>query len=352
MMKSVPRSEAPEGPFLWSRGNAARETLRHLDRNGIDAEPLLAKAELSRGQLSGDPGGVFVVSECRFLELGAIATNDPLLGLHVAAETDLRNFGILFYLGASSATVAEALEHLARYSGTGNEANRFEISRHKDETVLTNRPVLAFDEPRRQVSEFGALAVIRALGRMTNRDFAPSRITFAHTRNSGLREIHRILRCPVEFACAADSWVLPESVMELPIVSKDSHLLQILETHADDLLSQRHSAAGLRGLVESQLASVLPRGREQATMIAQQLGMSERSFRRRLAEEGTTFSEILDHLRNSLALRYLEDQRISLQQIAWLLGYSELAALNHAFKRWFGTSPRSTRQQPALPTPA
>lgn len=67
--------------------------------------------------------------------------------------------------------------------------------------------------------------------------------------------------------------------------------------------------------MESQLASVLPRGRVQAAMVAQQLGMSERSFRRRLAEEGTTFSEILDHLRNSLALRYLEDQRISLQQI-------------------------------------
>jgi AraC-like DNA-binding protein len=65
--------------------------------------------------------------------------------------------------------------------------------------------------------------------------------------------------------------------------------------------------------VESQLASVLSSGRVQVAMIAQQLGLSERSFRRRLAEEGTTFSEILDHLRNILAPRYLEDQRISLQ---------------------------------------
>src|SRR5262249_32739069 len=163
---------------------------------------------------------------------------------------------------------------------------------------LTNRPALASGEPRRQVSEFGALAVIRALGSLTNRDFLPSRITFAHTRDSGLREVHRVLRCPVEFACTAHSWMLPQGVMELPIVSKDSDLLQILETHADDLFSQRHTAAGLRGLVESQLASALPRGKVQAAMIAQQLGMSERSFRRRLAEEGTTFSEILDHVRN------------------------------------------------------
>jgi hypothetical protein len=123
-MTVFPEATLHKARFL-DRGTAARETLRRLDRNGIDAEPLLAEAELSRGQLSEDPGGVSVVPECRFLKLGAIVTNDPLLGLHVAAEIDLRNFGILFYLGASSATVVEALEHLTRYSGTGNEANRF-----------------------------------------------------------------------------------------------------------------------------------------------------------------------------------------------------------------------------------
>ena len=50
-MRSFPQSSIPLSPFLWSRGTAARETLRYLDRNGIDAEPLLLKAELSRGQL-------------------------------------------------------------------------------------------------------------------------------------------------------------------------------------------------------------------------------------------------------------------------------------------------------------
>ena len=53
-MRSVLQSDIPRRPFLWSRGTAARETLRYLDRNGIDAEPLLLKAELWRGQLSPD----------------------------------------------------------------------------------------------------------------------------------------------------------------------------------------------------------------------------------------------------------------------------------------------------------
>jgi Arabinose-binding domain of AraC transcription regulator, N-term len=112
-MRRVPQSEVPQSPFLWSRGTAASETLRYLDRNGIDAEPLLFKAELSRGQLSPDSGGISVASQHRFLEFAATETNDSLLGLHVAAEMDLRDAGILFYLAAASTTVLEALEHLA-----------------------------------------------------------------------------------------------------------------------------------------------------------------------------------------------------------------------------------------------
>ena len=307
-MKSVPESDVPQSPFLWSRGTAARETLRYLDRNGIDAEPLLLKAELSRGVLLPDSDGISVTSQLRFLELAAIETNDSLLGLHVAAEMDLRDAGILFYLAAASTTVAEALEHLARYAEAANEAVHLEISQHKGETVLAVRPIGWYDESRQQFSEFIALAVIRALNRATNRDFAPSRMTFAHPRNSGLREIHRILRCPVEFAQTTDSWVFPQRVMELPITSGDSHLLQILEAHADDLLLERRATTGLRGVVENQLLSMLPSGRVQMAAVAQQLGMSERSFKRHLAQEGTTFGEILDRLRSRIALRYLEDR--------------------------------------------
>jgi AraC-like DNA-binding protein len=207
--------------------------------------------------------------------------------------------------------------------------------------------MLAFDEPRRQFSEFIALALVRVLCKLTNRDFAPSRVTFVHARNTELREIHRILRCPVEFAHSVNSWAFPESIVQLPIVSADSRLLHILETHADDLLSKRRKTAGLRGTVENHLLSLLPSGKVQAAVVAQQLGMSLRSLTRQLAAEGVSVGEILDHLRNRLAVRYLEDRRISLQQIAWLLGYSELAAFNHAFKRWFGTSPSRARNQPA-----
>jgi AraC-like DNA-binding protein len=333
-----------ESPLLWTRGAAARETLNYLDRRGIDAQPALIGAGLSRRQLSQDEIGVSVASQYRFLELAAAEANDSLLGLHVAAEMDIRAVGILFYLTGSSRTVSEALENLARYSRTTNEALLAEISQQKHEVILAVRHVQEFDESHRQFFELLALWFIRTLHKETNRDFTLLRITFTHARNADLREVHRLLRCPVDFAQAVDSWVLPQRVMDLPIVSGDSQLLQILTAHADDLLAERHSATGLQSMVANQLASLLPSGESRAAVVARQLGMSPRSLTRHLADEGTTFGEILEQLRQRLAARYLADDRMSVQQIAWLLGYSEVGAFNHAYKRWTGTTPGQTRK--------
>src|SRR5437763_11032721 len=106
-MRHLPQADVPLLPFVWTRDIAARETLRYLDRKGIDAEPLLSKSELSRVQLTQDPGKLSAASQHRFLELAAVEADDPLLGLHAAAAMDLREIGLLFYLAASSATVAE-----------------------------------------------------------------------------------------------------------------------------------------------------------------------------------------------------------------------------------------------------
>src|SRR6516162_596486 len=179
----------------------------------------------------------------------------------------------------------------------------------------------------------------------TNRDFAPSRITFTHARNTGLKEVHRLLRCPVDFAQTVDSWVLPQHVMDLPIVSSDGYLLRILTAHADDLLPERRSVTALQNRVANQLISLLPSGEARAAVVAQRLGMSTRSFTRHLAEEGTTFGEILEQLRQRLASRHLADDRMSVQQIAWLLGYSHVAAFNYAYKKWTGTTPGRARKR-------
>ena len=72
--------------------------------------------------------------------------------------------------------------------------------------------------------------------------------------------------------------------------------------------------------------------------------MSSRTLRRRLADQGSVFKELVEDIRHKLALHYVHDRNISLKQVAYLLGYADLAALNHAFRRWTGSSPSDYRR--------
>jgi AraC-like DNA-binding protein len=99
----------------------------------------------------------------------------------------------------------------------------------------------------------------------------------------------------------------------------------------------------LRTKVENAIASVLPHGRVLVEDIARSLGMSERTLARKLSDEGgLNFTQILQ-LRRDLAVRYLDDPKLHVSKIAWLLGFHEVSAFTHAFKRWTGKTPSQLR---------
>jgi AraC-like DNA-binding protein len=99
----------------------------------------------------------------------------------------------------------------------------------------------------------------------------------------------------------------------------------------------------LRTRVENAISSLLPHGRVLVEDVARSLGMSERTLARKLSDEGLNFAEILQQLRRDLAVRYLDDRKLHVSKIAWLLGFHEVSAFTHAFKRWTGKTPRQMR---------
>jgi AraC-like DNA-binding protein len=99
----------------------------------------------------------------------------------------------------------------------------------------------------------------------------------------------------------------------------------------------------IRANVEKVLLETLPKGYAGISNVAAALATSARSLARRLNEEGTSYTAILEDLRRELAMRYLEDESLGVGQIAWLLGYSEVSSFNHAFARWTAKSPKVVR---------
>src|SRR4030095_8911584 len=115
------------------------------------------------------------------------------------------------------------------------------------------------------------------------------------------------------------------------------------------LALQRNHSGSFRLSVENALVPLLPHGKARLREVAAKLAMSERTLARRLAPEGTSFNAVLEELRFELAKRYIDDPDLSISEIAWLLGYQEVSAFTHAFKRWSGKTPRQMRTEKAMP---
>jgi AraC-like DNA-binding protein len=114
-----------------------------------------------------------------------------------------------------------------------------------------------------------------------------------------------------------------------------------LGRYCEEALSNRRVRSGAWRLkVENAIAPLLPHGRAKMEEIAKRLGVSRRTLTRLLASEGCTFVGILDALRLSLAKSYLREQNLRTSEVAWLLGFGEVSAFNHACKRWTGKTPK------------
>ena len=109
------------------------------------------------------------------------------------------------------------------------------------------------------------------------------------------------------------------------------------------LADRKANVSQLHTRVENAISSALPHGRVLAEYVARSLGMSKRTFARKLSDDGLNYSEILEHLRHDLAVRYLNDRKMHVSKIAWLLGFSEVSAFTHACKRWTGKTPSQMR---------
>ena len=129
------------------------------------------------------------------------------------------------------------------------------------------------------------------------------------------------------------------------VETADTELLKILKQYCRQVVGERPSTDDLAFKVRELITALLPDGQPMMDDVARELGMSSRTLRRRLAEQGLIYKEIVEDVRHELARRYVSEKRIKLKQVVYLLGYSDLAAFNQAFHRWTGLSPSDYRRK-------
>jgi AraC-like DNA-binding protein len=324
-------------------GGIARLACAHAQREGIEVESLLREAGLTRQQIDDLGARLKVQSQIRFLELVAKALGDDCLGFHLGQRFDLRRIGLLYYVLASSDRLGEAMQRASRYSTIANEGFTMTFRAGKNATIVFDYVGVARHSDRQQI-ECLMVTLLRLCRQLTGRRMPASRVSFSHRRNE-TSEFNAFFGCDVVFGAAVDQVTFPLSTMEMPIVNADPHLNELLIDYCEKALAGRTTRRGSFGQsVENAMALLLPHGKARAGEVARQLGVSQRTLARRLAAEGLTFAGALQSLRADLARAHLTDDGLSISQIAWMLGYQDISAFTHAFKRWTGKAPRATRQ--------
>ncbi len=325
-------------------GVVTRLAYGRLHEAGIALEPLLRKAGLNDQEIGDRSVRIHVRRQIRFLNLAADVLHDDLLGFHLAQSPDLREAGMLYYVAASSDTLGDALERVSRYSSIANEGLSLKyLARHGCKVML--RSVGVSRHVDRHQIEFSMTLLLRICRQLTEQRLATSSARLMHWRGSDASELAAYFGGNIEFSAAADEFTFAGEVNKMRVVSADPYLNKLLVANCEEALSRRPAHHGsFRSRVENAVVPLLPHGNARASEIAKRLGVSQRTAARRLAAEGLSFSGVLESLRSDLAQQYLSDPALSISRVAWLLGYHEVSAFTHAFKRWTGKTPRQTRQ--------
>jgi AraC-like DNA-binding protein len=332
--------------FPRTVGILARLAYGRLCAAGIATEPLLKRAGLTLEEIGDAQRRLPVPSQMRFIELAARALGDDLLGVHLAQSVELREIGPLYYLFASSENLVDAFASGARYSSIFNEAIALETL-CGGHFGLSFRHVGVIRGHDRHQIEFCMGVLVRVCQRLTGRRLLPFRTRFMHSRKGHTRELAAIFGTDIRFGAPADDIVFPAGTGYAPVTSADPYLNRLLASYCEETLTRRPAARdSFQSQVENAIVPLLPHGRARVCELAPRLGVSMRTFTRRLASEGKSFSDVLEILRTQLAQRYLADESLSISEISCLLGYREIGAFSRAFKQWTGKTPREARSVP------
>jgi AraC-like DNA-binding protein len=319
------------GALLEQRGASLQAVCRQV---GVD----VALLEQPEGRL---PVRQFV----ELLEQSARASGDHDIGLRLGCAQPPSSFGPLADAVMHAPDVAGAIANVARYFYMHQEGANLELRLTERNAVIAYSICDAEILDYRQDAEL-SLAKMLNFARILigNRHWTPSAVYFEHPEPRDSSEHRRVFGAPVYFSQPCNALLAPREILGLRLAGADAGRLDQLRRLAEARETPTLPGEDLLAQVRQQILRRLRAGSVSIQAVAAALDLSERTLQRRLGECGATFNELVERMRFELSRRYLQQDHLSLTEIGYLLGYSELSAFSRAFRRWAGVSPIEFRR--------
>jgi len=331
-------------PELTVAAGLARGLIDLAVSKAANPQALAERAGIKLEDLQDQDNRIPFKNYVALMHAGKELCNDPALALHYGETNDMSEISVVGLIAHACETMIEAFAQLNRYGRLVIEfdggPDRFRLAPERGGlwVVDTRRNPNDFFEltestfarmicgPRR----VGVMSVAKAV-----------HVTHAAPPYRG--EYERIFGAPVTFESDWNAVQIDEASMSQKIAPQPRYVFGVLSERAELLLKSLERSKSTRGRVESLLMPVLHTGEASMDTVAGKMALSRQTLFRKLKAEGTTFEKVLDELRHKLALDYLSGKKVSVNETAYLVGFSDPAAFSRAFKRWTGMSPRQHR---------
>lgn len=202
----------------------------------------------------------------------------------------------------------------------------------------------AYQRGVEMANEATYVMVTGILHEITGKEILPVQVNFKHASEELLSFTH-FFRCPVHFGQEINSIQFRTSEIAVPTLKADKSIQQFFVARMDEEKKGIHAKADkMLGEVHTLIVEALPSGIPSVIQVAEHLGMSARTLKRRLADKGQTFRDLVQQIQHDISTDLLKTTTQSIGEIAFQTGFSEQSAFNRAFKRWTGQSPVDYRK--------
>ena len=265
------------------------------------------------------------------------------IGVRIAERSRVEDWALLGGLTTSSATLGQAMIAMTRMAPAVTSAVRLGFSVEADRCTWTLDPVRRGVVHPEHLEYLVATAMVLARRNLVQ-TMPVIEVSFSHEGPSDTSHHRRVFGVVPVFRAPNSGCVFDSRLLEFPLTSHDANAHASLSQQAERILEQTPDPNDLRQRTREAISIELMNGEPTSERVAARLDMHPKALSRGLAALGTSYREVRDGLRYALAARYLRRSRLSIEDVALRLGYSEASAFHRAFRRWSGRSPLEYRR--------
>jgi AraC-like DNA-binding protein len=320
----------------------AKALVQTIDERGLNSVDLMKRAGMDPLTLKRPGSRVPMAAMTQLWKLAIEETGDPLLGLATARHIQPASNHALGLAWLASATLREALARLERFHRVLSTGMSMRLVTTAAFTELRLQPSDAGEMVAKEAIEAFFAIVVRKCRMLMASDYQPAAVLLMRGDPGFNEDYRQAFGVTPEFSSVSNLIRFHDAGLDDPLPAGDPELASELDKISERYLTSMDPnaiSAGVRKILED----IMPSGRPTLAVVSRLMNRSEKTVQRGLYSEMTSFHEILEQTRLSLALKYIRVNHLSLSHIAQLLGFSDQSNFTRAFKRWTRYSPGNYR---------